>query len=189
MSNSKFKIQNSKLKYLLFAFLIFNFAFTSCVFGQIASGGVYTLEKSVTAGGGASGAGASTGGVYSVEGTIGQFAVKTQSQNSPFTFQPGFWNAAPLAPTAASVALGGRVLSGKSGVGNVRVVLTMPGGETRTAISNTFGYYRFENVLAGETYVLTVYSKRFVFSNPTLVLTLFEAREDVDFIAEESGEN
>jgi hypothetical protein len=189
MSNSKFKIQNSKLKYLLFAFLIFNFAFALCIFGQIASGGNYTLEKSVTAGGGASGSSASAGGNYTVEGTLGQFAVGTQPQNSPFKFQPGFWNAAPLAPTAASVTLGGRVSSGKSGVGNVRIVLTMSGGETRTAISNSFGYYRFDNVAVGETYVLTVYSKRFVFSNPTLVFTLFEAREDVDFIAEESNEN
>ena len=187
--NSKFKIQNSKLKYTLFAFLIFNFEFASSVFGQIASGGTYSLEKTVTAGGGASGSAASVGGNYTVEGTIGQFAVGAASQNSPYTFYAGFWTPAPVAPTAAAVTLGGRVRAGKSGVGNVRVVLTMPGGEMRTAISNPFGYYRFDNIPVGETYVLTAYSKRFVFSNPTQIITLFEAREDVDFVAEEGVEN
>jgi hypothetical protein len=176
----KMKIQN----YFVLLIIVVAFFYSSAQ-AQIASGGSYTLEKSVTANGGVSGATASAGGNYTLEGTIGQFAVGTQSQNAPFTFLPGFWTPPPLAPTSASVSLGGRVLEAKGrGIKNVRIVLTMPGGETRTAISSPFGYYRFDNVPVGETYILTAYARRFVFSSPTQIVTLFEVREDIDFIAE-----
>ena len=187
MNKSKIKNQKPKIIMPLFAFLVFNFALAvSGAHAQIAAGGSYVLEKSVTAAGGASGAGASAGGSFSVEGTIGQFAVNTPSQNSPYNFKPGFWNAAPLAPTAAAVNLGGRVSAKNGGVGNVRVMLTMPGGETRYALTNSFGNYLFTNIPVGETYILTVYSKRFTFTEPTQIVSLTDAREDVDFAAEEN---
>jgi len=170
-----------------FAFLIFNFAFASDAFAQIASGGTYRLEKSVTVTGGASGAAASAGGEFSVEGTIGQFGVGTASQVAPYTFYPGFWTPAPLAPTAASVSLGGRVVTAKGrGINNARIALTSAGGEMRYAVSSAFGYYRFTDVPAGEIYILTVYSKRFTFTSPTQIVTLADARDDVDFIAEDN---
>ena len=169
---------------VIFALIIFaNFADA-----QIASGGNYTIEKSVTATGGASGNSASVGGIYTVEGTIGQNAAGTKQQNSSYNFQPGFWTAAPIAPTAASVNLGGRILTANgSGIRNARVVLTMPDGTTRTAISTTFGYYRFADIPVGQTYILTAYSKRFIFANPTQILTPFEERGDIDFIADSPG--
>lgn len=152
---------------------------------QITSGGNYSIEESVTANGGASGTGASANGIYTVEGTIGQNAAGTTQQNSPFKFQPGFWTAQTFAPTAASVNLGGRIkLSNGRGIRNARVTLTMPDGTTRTVLSGAFGYYRFADVEAGATYILTATAKRFVFSVPTQVISLMEDRDDVDFIGE-----
>jgi len=161
---------------------------TCCAHAQIAVGGNYTIEKSVTANGGASGTTASVNGTYTIEGTIGQSAAGTTEQASSFKFQPGFWHAAtPLGPTAASVNLGGRVtMADGRGITNARVTLTMPDGTTRTMISGSFGYYRFEDVEVGATYILTATAKRFVFSIPTQIVSLNDVRDDVDFIAVDS---
>ncbi|HEX8737596.1 MAG TPA: carboxypeptidase-like regulatory domain-containing protein [Pyrinomonadaceae bacterium] len=169
---------------LLFLCAVHNLHFTASA--QIASGGNYKLEKSVIANGGTSGAGASAGGNFSVEGAIGQFAVGVRQQNSPFTLQPGFWTGAPLAPTAAAVDLGGRVMTATGrGIRNVRLTLTLPDGTTRSAVSSAFGYYRFTALPAGETYILFASAKRFTFAAPMQVVNLFEERDDVDFVAEE----
>ena len=184
ISNLRFQISDFKLT--ASALLIFLIC-ASNVCGQIASGGTYTLEKSVTAAGGASGASASAGGVFSVEGTIGQFGVGAPSLGPSYKFYPGFWPPAPLAPTAASVVLGGRVLTADGrGIGNARVTLTGAGGETRTAVSSAFGFYRFTDVPIGETYILTISAKRYTFVNPTQIISLSDAREDVDFIADDN---
>lgn len=152
---------------------------------QISAGGNYSIEKSVMANGGVSGTGASTNGIYTVEGTIGQNAAGTTQHNSTLKFQPGFWTAQVLAPTAAGAILGGRVttVSGQ-GIKNARLTLTMPSGETRNLVSGSFGYYRFEDLAAGGTYILTVTAKRFVFSVPAQVVPLSEDRGDIDFIGD-----
>ena len=166
------------------AILLLTIIFGSFAAAQIASGGNYTIEKSVTATGGTSGNSAG-GGNYTIEGTIGQNAAGTRQQNSPYNFQPGFWTAQILAPTAALVNLGGRVLTTDGrGIRNARVGLTMPDGTTRTTVSSTFGYYSFADIPVGETYILTARSKRFTFANPTQVLMLLEDRGDIDFIAD-----
>ncbi|MDQ4122259.1 MAG: carboxypeptidase regulatory-like domain-containing protein [Acidobacteriota bacterium] len=68
-------------------------------------------------------------------------------------------------PTAASVSVDGRVTTADGrGIRNALVTLAAPNGETRTALTGAFGYYRFTDVRAGETYVLTVVSKRFQFA-------------------------
>lgn len=184
---SNFSCQTLKPRLALSAFLIFIFAFALNAFAQIATGGSYTLEKSVIANGGASGPSASAGGNFTADGTIGQFAVGIQQQNSPFMFQPGFWTPAPLVPTAATVNLGGRVTTQDGrGIRNVRITLTMPGGETRSALSGAFGYYRFTDVPVGETYILMARAKSYALINPIQILTLLEEREDIDFVADES---
>src|SRR5687768_10257223 len=113
---------------------------------QIASGGNYTLDQTVIASGG----GTSGGSNFKVEGTTGQSSAGTRQQNFSHSFQPGFWTAQPFAPTAASVTVGGRILTANgSGIRNVRIIMTNASGETQTAISTTFGYFRFEDVLSG----------------------------------------
>lgn len=78
-------------------------------------------------------------------------------------------------PTAASVTISGRVFTpGGLFLQNAVVVLTEPNGMTRTMTSGGFGYYVFENVEAGHSYVLTINSKRYQFEP-----RLFHANEDV----------
>jgi hypothetical protein len=170
-----------------FAVLCCSFAIIfSVASAQIAGNGSYTLTQSAIANGGASGNGASIGGIYSIEGTTGQSAAGTNQQAAIFNFKPGFWTAQPLAPTAASVSVVGRILTASGrGIRNVRVTLTAPSGETRTVLSSTFGYFRFTEVLAGETYIFSVSAKRYTFAQPTLVVSVDEDLTDLNFVAAE----
>jgi hypothetical protein len=85
------------------------------------------------------------------------------------------------APTAASVTISGRVVSSNRGIAKALIYLTNQTGETRTALTNSFGYYRFEDVRAGDTYTVNVLSKRYQFS-PQIVSVNGEMSA-VDFIA------
>ena len=87
-------------------------------------------------------------------------------------------------PTAAMVSVGGRVLSNKGGgIGNVTVSLTDTNGQIKTTVTNEGGYYRFEEVEAGETYLITATGKRYTFSQPTQVININQDTEEVNFIA------
>ena len=159
--------------------------FGSFANAQIATGGNYTLTQTVIANGGANGTNASVNGIYKLEGTIGQSAAGTQQQIAGKKFQPGFWTAAPLAPTAANVTVGGKILTANGrGIRNVLVTLTASNGESRTVISSTFGYFRFSEVAAGETYILSVRSKRFTFSQPSQVISITEDIDGINFVAD-----
>ncbi len=90
--------------------------------------------------------------------------------------------AALIPPTAASVPISGRVMTPKGrGLFNAVVSMSDSNGNTRIARTNTFGYYRFDNVLAGETYFMSVRSKRYVFDSR--VVSIIDELTDVDFIA------
>jgi hypothetical protein len=164
----------------LLVFLIL-FAAT-CADAQIATGGNYTLDQSVVASGGVTSA---AGGTFKVEGTAGQAGAGTKQIHSPYNFYSGFWTAQTIfTPTAASVAVGGRVLTANGvGIRNVRVTITSASGVTRTAISSSFGYFQFEDVVVGETYIFNVFSKRFIFSEPAQVHSIFEEIDDIVFTA------
>ena len=88
-----------------------------------------------------------------------------------------------LAPTVATVSVGGRVMTASGrGIRNVVIRLTDSEGNLRTAISNSFGYYRFNDVAAGATYILTATGKRFSFSQPSQVLNINDETDGVNFI-------
>ena len=100
------------------------------------------------------------------------------------TYDFGFY----VAPTAANVAIGGAVYSGKQGIKGVIVTLT--GGhlsQPRVTQTNSFGYYYFADLPAGETYVVTVSSKKYYFPNPSLVLNLDDNISEVNFEADAPG--
>ncbi len=80
-------------------------------------------------------------------------------------------------PTAASVTIGGRVLneSGR-GVFGAQIRMTDASGNTRYAMTNPFGFYRFNDVSAGATYVLTAQRKGFEFA-PRVVLVSEDLNE------------
>ena len=90
-----------------------------------------------------------------------------------------------LSPTAADATVSGRVISPSGrGLGGVRV--TIIGGdmtEPRYTQTNPFGYYRFTELQAGNTFVITVSAKRYEFSNPTRVVNLSEDITNADFIS------
>ena len=70
-----------------------------------------------------------------------------------------------LAPSAAFVAVGGQVFSAEGmPVRNATVSLTTPAGEIRTARTNPFGFYRFADVAAGETYTVEAAAKGYTFA-------------------------
>jgi hypothetical protein len=71
-----------------------------------------------------------------------------------------------------------------AGITNVILTLTNASGEVLTARTSPFGYYRFDGVLAGETYILSITSKRYTFSQSTRVLSVLDNLENVDFIAD-----
>jgi uncharacterized repeat protein (TIGR01451 family) len=75
-------------------------------------------------------------------------------------------------PTAAGVSIAGRVLSPSGrGISRARVLLTDTTGQTRTVMTNPFGYYSFGNVAVGGTYIFEVRDKRYTFTPQTLSLT------------------
>lgn len=90
-----------------------------------------------------------------------------------------------MAPTAAPVSVSGRVMTASGrGIGKVRLTLTDSSGNVRIATTSAFGYYRFEDVRAGETYILSAAAKRYAFSQQTRVLNVNQVTDAVDFIAD-----
>ena len=145
------------------------------------TGGAYQIEKTVIAAGG----GRSAGSIYSLESTAGQTLAGGFLQSSGFSEYSGFWTPV-LAPTAAGVTIGGRVLTaGGQGIRGARVSLTAPDGTIRFSLTGSFGYYRFNDIPIGGIYVLTVSGKRYVFNNPTLVVAVNDELSNLDFTASE----
>jgi hypothetical protein len=90
-----------------------------------------------------------------------------------------------LGPTAATVSVSGRVVTAEGrGIRNARLTLTDAKGLTRTAQTVTFGYFRFDQIEAGQVYILEVASKRFVFANSRRVISVQEDVSELDFVAE-----
>ena len=93
---------------------------------------------------------------------------------------------APNAPTASGAAISGRVTTADGrGIVNADVVVTGNGmSRPKRAKTSAFGYYMVEGLEAGETYVVSVNSKRFIFQMPSRVITLNDSVGDIDFIAD-----
>ena len=146
------------------------------------TGGAFTITQSVIASGGGQN---SAGSTFSLDGTIGQALAGTQSTGGSFNVRGGFW-AAQFAPTAAGASISGRIKteSGK-GIRNVQLTLTGSTGEIFYARSGTFGYYRFDDIPVGQSYILTVSAKRYLFAENTRIITLLDELTDIDFLGAE----
>jgi hypothetical protein len=84
------------------------------------------------------------------------------------------------APTAATVTVSGRVLSsGGTGVRGAIVTMNDMHGIQRSAITNAFGYYVFDGVQSGETFVMRASARRYTFSAKTVNVT--DSLTDIDF--------
>lgn len=151
---------------------------------QVSSGGDFRLEQSVIAGGGGTSAD-TTGTVFRLDATIGQNTAGTQMTGGDFSQVGGFWAFRPMSPTAASVPVSGRVqLADGRGVSGAFLTLTDLSGNARFAITNTFGYFRFEGVAVGQTIVLSVEHRRYRFANSVMALDIADAVDDIHFVAQ-----
>ena len=84
-------------------------------------------------------------------------------------------------PTAASVSISGRVVTpSEFGLTNARVTLTDIQGGSRTVLTGKFGNFRFANVAAGGTYILSVTSGRYTFAPQ--IITANEDLTDLIFV-------
>lgn len=83
---------------------------------------------------------------------------------------------APTGTTAGDAVVSGQVVrdDGRA-LRNIRVVLrNATTGETRTTLTNAFGYYMFTDVEVGEFYILGIQNKRYSFPNSPLSFNLGE---------------
>lgn len=148
---------------------------------SMLTGGNFAITKTVIAGGGAE----SNQQTIALQATSGQAAAGTLLSGGQFSLYTGFWTPESFAPTAARVSVGGRVLSAQGrGIRNVQVRIAFPSGEERTTLSGINGNYRFADVEVGGACVISISGKRFTFSTPVQVLTINEARDDINFVAD-----
>ena len=98
----------------------------------------------------------------------------------------GGWSIQFIPSTAAGLSVSGRVATaGGQGIRNASVVITGNSlAEPIVTQTGSFGYYTFDGLRAGETYVLTVNSRRYTFSAPSRVISLVDNVVDANFIAD-----
>jgi hypothetical protein len=90
-----------------------------------------------------------------------------------------------LLPTAANASISGRVLTGDGrGISKTTVTLVDSAGNARTYVTNAFGYYTFDALTTGETYVLSVSSKQYDFNPSSKAVSLEDNLTDADFTAQ-----
>lgn len=91
-----------------------------------------------------------------------------------------------LAPTAAPANLGGRITDANGrGIGGVRLVLTRPDGSVVQEVTSTpFGYYTFDMISTGQSYIITPSHKRYTFTPPNRVYNHVEEFMGLDFSVE-----
>ncbi|MEQ1605546.1 MAG: carboxypeptidase-like regulatory domain-containing protein, partial [Pyrinomonadaceae bacterium] len=89
-----------------------------------------------------------------------------------------------ITTTAAGVTVSGRVTSANGqGVRGATVAITDSAGDRRSVTTGSFGFYSFEDVEAGQSYVIGVTSKRYRFGSRVVNVT--DTLADVDFVGQE----
>ena len=106
---------------------------------------------------------------------------------SPAAGQNGlaFGGTVTMAATAADADLSGRVSNGR-GRGLEFVSVTISGGSLPQPITTTTsnsGRYSFSGIPTGDTYLITVESKRYTFSQPTVVYSVNGSLTNIDFVS------
>jgi hypothetical protein len=87
-------------------------------------------------------------------------------------------------PTAGDASVSGRVTTHAGNpISGARVSLMDEAGHVTVTLTNPFGYFRFEDVEAGETYVVSVRSKRYAFQ--PRVVNVGEEVTELNFVAEQ----
>lgn len=98
------------------------------------------------------------------------------------TFDVGFY----IPASAANVNVSGRVsLAAGNGIRNVQVALVETDGTLHVTKTSSFGYYRFEDIPAGQTVVISLSSKRYTFNPSTRLVTLTDDLAGFDWTSED----
>ena len=72
------------------------------------------------------------------------------------------------------------------GITNAAVTITGNAlASPRTVITGRRGTYMFDDLEPGETYIVTVRSRRFMFGNPSQVISLTDNLANLDFTADD----
>jgi len=85
-----------------------------------------------------------------------------------------FVNVVSLAPTAATAMVAGRILTDNNASLRRSVSVTILNTrtlETQTVMANRLGYYQFDDLQVGDTYIITVRSKGYTFTPETISLS------------------
>lgn len=117
----------------------------------------------------------------------GMVDAMTNTATAPNVTNFSQWGVGLMAPTAAGGSISGQLFTAqKQGIRNAMVMLTGGGLTTpRYVQTGAFGKYQFDDLPVGQTYVITVISKRYSFANPTRLVTLDDNVTDLNFEAEE----
>ena len=118
--------------------------------------------------------------------SVSRVAAGTDTDNNNADFTAGAPTpTAALLPTAAGATLAGRVVtSDGTGISRVTVTLTDSAGTSRTYLTNGFGYFSFDELRTGETYIVSVRNKQYQFNPSTRAVTLEQDLTDFEFRAE-----
>lgn len=126
--------------------------------------------------------GTSDVGASSIKNENGASVLMSWTLANPANWAIGAFAVKAVPSTAASGTIRGRVLSSEGkGIYGASVNITGSNGEIISARTNPFGYYRFNDIPYGETYILQVESKRFVFAPQ--VISFNEDMNDLNFVA------
>ncbi len=98
------------------------------------------------------------------------------------------WGIDLMAPTAASSNISGRIATENGrGISNATVELSdSSGNKMGQVVTGPFGYYTFENVESGRTYVVTVRSGRYDFAIATKLITVTSDVGDLNFVGSQT---
>lgn len=86
-----------------------------------------------------------------------------------------------LIPTAASATVSGRVTNGKSGVPNAQVYISGQNGMLKTVTTNSLGYFSFDEIQVGQTYIVSATAKSYQFNSR--VVNVMEEISDLELVA------
>lgn len=158
-------------------FIVCLILFSANAFAQ--SGGSFEITQSVVASNGGQFA---VGGAFTLDGAIGQPAAGNALVGQPFAVTSGFWNFAPLAPTAAMVTVSGRVRNAEgTGIPMAIIIVQNLSGTFRSTRTNSFGYYTFTDLEVGQTYIFSVQNKESIFAPQ--VVHILDNLVNFDFIS------
>ncbi len=154
------------------------------LYNQLLTSNVGSFSYSTTSG-------ATPPGVSVITGAVVATINGTPSQTGPFGFGVTISDTINSAlinyelnvlPSLSLVPLSGRLVSANGrAIQKATVLLTDLSGNSRSAITNGFGFFHFEDVAAGGTYTLTATSKQYSFAPQ--VLTVVDASTVADITA------